>query len=124
INVTATLRRDGSSKFGKDNKWGVFPSASAAWTISNESFLAESAVVSDLKLRVGYGVVGNQDGINPYNSIALYGRGDEFFDNGVWRNTYTSKQNPNPFLKWEETASLNFGLDFGLLKNRISGSID
>lgn len=124
INVTATLRRDGSSKFGNDNKWGIFPSASAAWTVSNESFLIESAVVNDLKFRVGYGVVGNQDGINPYNSISLYGRGDEFFDNGVWRNTYTSKQNANPFLKWEETASLNFGLDFGVLENRISGSVD
>lgn len=124
FNITATLRRDGSSKFGKDNKWGVFPSASAAWTITEEPFMAESTVLDDLKLRVGYGVVGNQDGINPYNSIALYGRGDEFFDNGVWRNTYTSKQNANPLLKWEETASLNVGADFGLLNNRITGSID
>lgn len=124
FNVTATLRRDGSSKFGDNNKWGIFPSASAAWTISQEPFLNQSAVVDDLKLRVGYGVVGNQDGINPYNSIALYGRGDEFFDNGVWRNTYTSKQNDNPLLKWEETASLNVGVDFSLFNNRISGSAD
>lgn len=124
FNITATLRRDGSSKFGVNNKWGVFPSASAAWTVSQEPFLAESDVVNDLKLRVGYGVVGNQDGINPYNSIALYGRGDEFFDNGVWRNTYTSKQNANPLLKWEETASLNFGVDFSLYSDRVSGSVD
>lgn len=124
FNVTATLRRDGSSKFGNENKWGIFPSASAAWTVTNEPFMQNSKLFDDLKLRVGYGVVGNQDGINPYNSIALYGRGDEFFDNGAWRNSYTSKQNANPLLKWEETASLNFGVDFAILQNRISGSID
>ena len=122
--LTGTLREDGSSKFGANNKWGVFPSLSAAWRISDEAFLSESSIINDLKLRVGYGVVGNQEGVDPYNSIALYGRSDEFFDNGVWRNTYKYKQNDNPNLKWEQTASSNIGLDYSLINNRISGAID
>ncbi len=122
--LTASIRRDGSSKFGKNHKWGTFPAVSAAWTISDESFMSKLSFVKDLKVRVGYGVVGNQDGIDPYKSIALYGRGDEYFDNGRWRNTYRYIQNPNPDLKWEETSTLNFGTDFSLLDGRISGSID
>lgn len=122
--LTASLRRDGSSKFGKNNKWGIFPSVSAAWIISDESFVSNLDFISDMKLRVGYGVVGNQEGIGPYRSIALYGRGDEYFDNGQWRNTYRYIQNDNPDLKWEETSTINAGIDFGLLNGRISGSLD
>lgn len=122
--LTASIRRDGSSKFGKNHKWGTFPAVSAAWTISDEPFMSKVSFIKDLKLRAGYGVVGNQDGISPYKSIALYGRGDEYFDNGRWRNTYRYIQNPNPDLKWEETSTLNFGTDFSLLEGRISGSID
>lgn len=122
--VTATLRRDGSSKFGNNNKWGIFPSASAAWTLTEETFLKGNPVVNDLKLRVGYGVVGNQEGIGPYSSIALYGRGDEYYDNGRWRNTYRYVQNDNPNLKWEETSTLNAGIDFAILNSRISGALD
>lgn len=121
---SATLRRDGSSKFGKHNKWGLFPSASAAWTVSEEAFLKGNKVVNDLKLRLGYGIVGNQEGIGPYSSIALYGRGDEYYDNGRWRNTYKYAQNDNPNLKWEETSTLNAGIDFGILDNRITGALD
>jgi TonB-linked SusC/RagA family outer membrane protein len=122
--VSATIRKDGSSKFGNNNKWGLFPSVSAAWNLSQESFLVDNKVINDLKLRVGYGVVGNQEGIGPYNSLALYGRGDEFFDNGQWRNTYKYIQNANPNLKWEETTTLNIGADYGLFDGRLSGSVD
>ncbi|MBC7827634.1 MAG: TonB-dependent receptor [Chitinophagaceae bacterium] len=122
--LTASLRRDGSSKFGKNNKWGMFPAISGAWMISDESFLSKISFVNDIKLRVGYGVVGNQEGIGPYRSIALYGRGDEYFDNGRWRNTYRYIQNDNPDLKWEETSTINAGIDFGLFNGRISGAID
>jgi iron complex outermembrane receptor protein len=122
--LTATLRRDGSSKFGANHKWGYFPSVSGAWRISDEAFMKNVSVISDLKFRVGYGVVGNQDGIGPYNSLALYGRGDEYFDNGKWHNTFKYAQNENPNLEWEQTASFNPGIDFGLFKNRINGTID
>lgn len=122
--ASATLRRDGSSKFGRNNKWGLFPSASAAWTISEEAFLKGNPVVNELKLRVGYGVVGNQEGIDPYKSIALYGRGDEYYDNGRWRNTYGYVQNDNPNLKWEQTSTVNAGIDFAIFGSRISGSLD
>ncbi len=122
--VTATIRRDGSSKFGDNNKWGTFPSISGAWRISDEAFMSNVGFLDDLKLRVGYGIVGNQDGIGPYNSLALYGLGDEYFENGQWRNTYKYSQNHNPDLKWEQTASFNPGIDFAIFNSRLSGSID
>lgn len=122
--LTASLRNDGSSKFGKNHKWGMFPAISAAWIISDEAFMSGFTFISDLKFRVGYGVVGNQDGIGPYKSIALYGKGDEFFDNGRWRNTYRYIQNPNPDLKWEETSTFNVGTDFSFLDGKITGTID
>jgi len=122
--VSGTLRRDGSSKFGDQNKWGLFPSASAAWTISEEAFLRESKVIDELKFRAGYGVVGNQEGIGPYSSIALYGKGDEYYDNGRWRNTYRYVQNDNPNLKWEETSTMNVGIDYALFDGRLSGALD
>jgi TonB-linked SusC/RagA family outer membrane protein len=121
---TATLRQDGSSKFGENHKWGLFPSASVAWRISDEAFIKNIGAISDLKLRVGYGIVGNQDGIDPYKSLALYDRGSEYFDNGRWHNTYLYSQNHNPNLKWEQTATFNPGIDFGFFANRITGSID
>jgi TonB-linked SusC/RagA family outer membrane protein len=122
--LTATIRRDGSSKFGENNKWGTFPSASVAWRISEESFMSNVSFVEDLKLRASYGIVGNQDGIGPYKSIALYGRSDEYWDNGRWYNSYRYSQNANPDLKWEQTSSLNFGVDYYLLNDRLYGSFD
>ena len=121
---TGTMRRDGSSVFGKNNKWGTFPSASFAWRVSEEPFLHNSKVLSDLKLRIGYGVVGNQDGIGPYKSIALYGRSDQYWDNGQWHNSYKYAQNDNPNLKWEQTASFNPGVDFAFFNGRLSGTFD
>ncbi len=121
---TATLRRDGSSKFGANHKWGIFPSASVAWRISSEPFMSGMEFLNDLKLRLSYGVTGNQAGISPYNSLALYSTGPLYLNNGNWENTYRYSQNANPDLKWEQTASLNAGLDFSLYKDRINGSID
>jgi len=122
--LAATLRRDGSSKFGANNKWGTFPSVSVAWRISGEPFMNGMDFLNDLKLRLGYGVTGNQGGIGPYNSLALYRTGPLYFNNGNWQSTYEYSQNANPNLKWEQTATLNAGLDFSFYKDRISGSVD
>ena len=122
--VSATLRRDGSSKFGKNNKWAYFPSASAAWRISDESFMKNVSFIDDLKVRVGYGIVGNQSGIDPYKSIALYGGGGQYYENGKWHTAYQYAQNDNLDLKWEQTSSFNPGIDFTMLDGRLGGSID
>jgi iron complex outermembrane receptor protein len=124
---TATVRRDGSSRFGANNKWGVFPSASVAWRISDESFMAgTSAWLDNLKLRAGYGVTGNQDGIGEYKSLSLLGAGSDTYYDAVtqsWKQSYGPIQNPNPNLRWETTAQANIGLDFSLI-GRINGTIE
>lgn len=131
--LTFTLRNDGSSRFHKDNRWGLFPSVALAWRVINEDFLRNSNTVSDMKLRLGWGITGQQDinaGDYPYmgryeNSIgeqAGYIRG---YDNGVprwWSLIRPSAYNPN--LKWESTTTYNVGVDYGFLKNRIYGSVD
>ncbi|HBC77545.1 MAG TPA: SusC/RagA family TonB-linked outer membrane protein [Bacteroidales bacterium] len=123
--LSATLRRDGSSKFGPNNKWGTFPSVSAAWRIIDEPFMQSiKGVVDELKLRVGYGVSGNQSGLNPYQSLSLYGSSGLYYDNGAWHTAYGVSQNPNPNLKWESTAMFNVGLDFSVLDSRINGTIE
>ena len=122
--ITATIRRDGSSKFGANNKWGWFPSVSAAWGISQESFMDDVDWVNDLKLRVGYGVTGNQDGLQPYKSIDLYSASGTYYNNGSSMISYRMSQNANPDLKWEQTAMLNVGLDFTLFNNRLNGTIE
>jgi TonB-linked SusC/RagA family outer membrane protein len=122
--LTAALRRDGSSKFGANHKWGTFPSVSAAWNIAKESFMKNAPVFEDLKLRAGYGVVGNQDGLNPYQTLQLYAPSGRYFDNGNWFQAYQISQNANPDLKWEETSMLNIGLDYSLFKGRINGVIE
>ena len=122
--VTATLRRDGSSKFGADHKWGIFPSASAAWGISQEAFMEDVEWVSDLKLRAGWGVTGNQDGLTPYKSLELYQASGTYFNNGAFLTAFAVSQNANPDLKWEETSMFNVGLDFQLFKGRLNGTIE
>ncbi len=122
--LAATIRRDGSSKFGANNKWGIFPSGSVAWNISKESFLSDIRTINDLKLRVGYGITGNQDGLDPYRSLSLYGRSGEYYNDGNWYSAYGVTQNANPNLKWEKTAMFNIGLDFGAFNNRLSGTIE
>lgn len=120
-----SLRRDGSSVFGEKNKWGLFPSTSIAWRINEESFLKNVDAISNLKLRLSYGEVGNQ-GISPYQSSSTINEYDMLFGGTSDYSVGLLPGNslPNPFLKWEQTASTNVGLDFGLLKDRITGSFE
>lgn len=124
---TATLRADGSSRFGANNKWGYFPSAALGWRISDEAFMeGTKGWLQNLKLRLGFGVTGNQDGIGEYKSLALLGpAGGGYYDSstGTWQNTYVPTQNANPDLKWESTAQYNIGIDFSVL-NRLNGTIE
>lgn len=125
--LTATVRRDGSSRFGANHKWGTFPSISLAWRISDEAFMeSTSNWLNNLKLRAGYGVTGNQNGIGEYKSLSiLSANGDSYYDAATdsWKKSYVQAQNVNPDLKWESTAQLNIGLDFGIL-NRINGTLE
>lgn len=122
--LTASIRRDGSSKFGKNHQWGTFPSVSAAWHMKEESFLKNVNMIDDLKFRIGFGVSGNQDGLNPYLSLPLYGKAGQYYDNGKWYSAYQFDQNENPDLRWEQTSMFNLGFDYSFLKGRINGSID
>lgn len=121
--ATATVRRDGSSRFGKNNRWGIFPSGSLAWRLSEEAFMDNLSFVDDLKLRVSYGITGNQD-IPNYRTMALYGTYGYYFSNGEFFTQYAPSQNPNPDLKWEQTAQLNVGLDYYLWGGKLRGSIE
>ncbi len=122
--LTATLRRDGSSKFGANNKWAMFPSVSVAWKITGEKFMENQSFFQDLKLRVGYGKSGNQN-IDPYTSLTLYGpQSSQFIYNDEWINSYGVTQNPNPDLKWESTSMTNIGVDYSIFGGRISGSLE
>ncbi|NQD71223.1 SusC/RagA family TonB-linked outer membrane protein [Sphingobacterium shayense] len=121
--VTGILRREGSSRFGVNNKWGNFPAISAGWTITNEDFFTNKDVVNDLKIRLGYGVTGNQD-IGNYQSLITLGTGGVYPQNGVYYQTYGPKNNPNPDLRWEQKEEWNLGFDFGLFNNKITGALD
>lgn len=121
---TASFRRDGSTVFGVNNKWGNFPSAALAWRITQEDFMKDQRLFSDLKLRVGYGITGNQQGIGPQNSIALVGQAGTVFFGGQTIPNYAATQNANPNLKWETVKQANAGLDFGFLNNRLTGTVD
>ena len=122
--LTATLRRDGSSKFGANNKWAMFPSVSVAWKITGEKFMENQSFFQDLKLRVGYGKSGNQN-IDPYTSLTLYGpQSSQFIYNDEWINSYGVTQNPNPDLKWESTSMTNIGIDYSIFGGRVSGSLE
>ena len=128
--LQATIRRDGSSVFGADHKWGTFPSVSAAWNITEEDFMKNQSVFDQLKLRVGYGVSGNAMGFGAYDAIATYGLNSNSFEyilpDGTKYTMYgiEAQNNPNPDLKWERTSMLNIGLDFAFLGGRINGSIE
>jgi iron complex outermembrane receptor protein len=122
--LTATVRTDGSSKFGVNNRYALFPSMSAAWRLSEEAFLKNSTVVSDLKLRAGYGVTGNQQGLDRLGSILLTRQEGQVFFGGQLIDNYRIYQNANPDLRWETRKMYNIGLDFGFFNNRLSGSID
>ncbi len=122
--LTASLRREGSSKFGINHKWGLFPSVSLGWRIINERFMAKNNIFDNLKLRVGYGVTGNQEGIDNYGSLATLSTGASFLWDNTFVPTYGASRNPNPDLRWEKKAEYNLGIDFALRGDRVSGSID
>ena len=122
--LTATVRRDGSSKFGANHKWGTFPSLSAAWNLTQEAFMRSIHWLTDLKVSVGYGITGNQSGLSPYTTRELYGAKGLYYDNGSWLPAYKISQNANPDLKWEQTAMLNVGLDFSVFDSRLGGRIE
>lgn len=124
--LTATVRRDASSRFSKDTRWDTFPSVALGWTLTEEPWLKDQKVLSNLKLRASYGVTGQQEGIGNYNYLPVYTysvTGAEAFINGQYINTYRPEAYVSD-LKWETTTSWNFGLDFGFLDGRIGGAID
>jgi len=117
--LTANIRRDGSSRFGKDNRWGTFPSVGLGWVISEESFLKGSKTLSSLKLRASYGITGNQSGILDFQSRGLWGGGAYADVPGI-----APTQMANPNLKWETTNQTDIGVDLGLFQNRVNVNID
>lgn len=122
--ATFTLRSDGSSKFGKNNRWGLFPSASLAWRISAEKFMEGAhSWLDDLKLRVSYGITGNQD-IGNYRTLAIYGSWGYYYESGEFYPQYAPSQNQNPNLRWERTAQLDIGLDYTLFGGRLRGALE
>jgi TonB-dependent starch-binding outer membrane protein SusC len=146
--VSATLRADGSSRFGTNNQYGLFPAASVGWRINNENFMKNVTWISDLKLRSSFGITGNQEAIADENKLALYATNygtigqtgsnqntGQFANNGTAYDIngagtgnlpsgYVAVQAANPNLKWESTREFNEGVDFGLLSNHIFGSVD
>ncbi len=126
--LTATVRRDGSSRFAEENRWGVFPSAAFAWKIGEENFLKNADKLSNLKLRLGYGVTGQQDGIGNYSYITSYHmgwQGSEVnypFGDDWYTPAYPSVADKDR--KWEETATTNIGVDWGFFNDRLTGTID
>jgi len=124
--LTGTIRKDGSSRFSEENRWGWFPSGAFAWRIGEEEFMNDARVVSDLKLRIGYGVTGQQDGIGNYDYIPRYSQanGQAQYQFGDTYFTLFRPEGYNPNLKWEQTATTNIGIDYGFLDGRITGSVD
>jgi TonB-dependent starch-binding outer membrane protein SusC len=123
--VTATLRQDGASVFGANNKYGIFPSFSVGWRISDEDFMKNQSIFSNLKLRAGWGRVGNAN-IDPYRSVptVVVDNGKSAILGGVFKSGVGLSRAVNNDLQWESTSSLNIGLDFGLANNRIQGSVE
>lgn len=124
--LTATVRGDGTSRFHKDNRWGTFPSIALAWRLSEETFLRDNTVLSNLKLRASYGITGQQEGIGNYNYLPVY----TYSQDGAqaqFGNNYYHTYRPEAYvedLKWETTTSWNVGIDFGFLDNRLTGALD
>jgi iron complex outermembrane receptor protein len=125
----ATLRRDGSSAFGENNRWATFPSASLSWRLNEEDFIKNMNVFDDLKFRIGYGVSGNSLGFDAFTAIQTYGASGWFTYTDANGNTFqyrtlAATSNANPDLKWERTGMLNVGIDFGFFKNRLTGTLE
>lgn len=121
--VSVSLRRDGSSRFGANHKWGWFPAVSLGWRLSQEGFLKDVGWLDELKLRAGYGVTGNQDFSN-YKSLFLVKQDGAFYYDGKWSNSYAPASNANPDLGWEKKSEFNVGVDFSFLGGRLSGALD
>ena len=127
--LQATIRRDGSSAFGKNNRWATFPSASMAWRLSEESFIKDLNLFDDLKLRVGYGVSGNSLGFDVFTATQVYGATGWFehvtpSGETVLVHTLGPTRNANPDLKWERTGMFNIGIDFSFFNNRLNGTVE
>lgn len=121
--ATATIRADGSSRFGGNNKFGYFPSAALAWKMSSEPFIQKLSAINSMKLRASWGQTGNQE-IGDYPALSTYSQAGTAIWGGVEVTGTQPARIPNPDLKWETTEQMNIGLDFGFLKNRINGSVD
>ena len=122
-NLLVSVRREGSSKFGTDNKWGTFPSASLGWTISNEKFMKGLTWLNNLKLRAGFGITGVIPN-DPYQSLTRYAYETYYKDGDTWKQGLKVQSNPNAKLKWEKSTEFNVGLDWSVLNDRLGGSID
>lgn len=122
--LQGSIRRDGSSVFGANNQWGYFPAVGGAWRISQEGFMQNQALFNDLKLRASYGVTGNSTGFNAYTAQILSGSLGTYYYNGVQTAAYGPTQASNPDLQWEKTATTNIGLDFTVLKGKLSGTVE
>lgn len=121
--VAASLRHEGSSKFGANHKWGTFPSVSAAWSLKDEGFMKNVPLISQLKFRAGYGVTGTEP-TDPYMSLNTLDFGTFVYYNGSYIKTIRPASNANPNLRWERKTETNIGADFGFLDDRITGSVD
>ena len=121
--ASVSLRYDGSSRFGENNKWALFPAVSLGWRLSQEEWLKDVQWLDELKLRAGYGVTGNQDFAN-YKSLLLMEPKGHYYHNGQWGSSYAPKSNANPDLRWERKSEVNAGVDFSMLHSRLSGTID
>ncbi len=121
--LSASVRAEGSSNFGDNHKWGWFPAVSAGWRIKGEEFMAAQSWCNDLKVRVGFGITGN-DLSSSLMSKQLLTNGGSFWYNNEWITTYTVNRNANPELRWEKKFEYNLGIDFATLHNRLNGSID
>ena len=121
--LMASVREEGSSKFGDNHKWGFFPSLSLGWRINNEKFMESVKFINDLKIRAGFGVTGIEPS-NSYLSLTSLNFGTRGLWNGKWVQGLTPVRNPNPSLRWERKNEYNIGVDFSLFENRISGNID
>lgn len=122
--LQASIRRDGSSVFGENKKWGYFPSVGAAWRIDKEGFMQSQTIFSDLKLRASYGVTGNSSGFDAYTAQFIMGGLGTFYYNGQQVAAFGPNKAANPDLEWEKTATTNIGLDFSVLKGKLSGYVE
>lgn len=122
--LQGSIRRDGSSVFGENNQWGYFPAVGAAWRIIEEGFMENQGLFDDLKLRASYGVTGNSSGFNAYTALFLSGSLGSYYNSGTLTAALGPTKAENPDLQWEKTTTKNIGLDFSILKGKLSGTVE